>query len=402
MKKTAGVGGRTDYAAIFNRNFNVVALINLFTMISYYLIFVISTPYAISRFHTTPNVAGLTAGIIVLGCLAGRFVTGNLISLLGCRKVLFSGLVVYIGSIGLYFTVDSLETLFAVRFLTGIGVGFIGTATGTIVAYVVPKHQHGIGISFFSMSTALALAFGPFLGITLLQWTDYEHLFMVSLGFGAANLLVFFGLTIADHLTDTPVQGTKALLRLSNYIDYRVLPFSLVVVVVCLCWGTVQAFISFYARERGLVGAASLFFLVYAATVLLTRPISGKIFDSRGENVIVYPTLLLTSLGMLALGVAESDWTMLCAGCLLGVGFGNFQSSAQAISLSLVPKDRFGQATSTFFIFFDMGLGFGPYIFGSLVPEVGYGGVYKIASGIAFASIALYYLMHGRKQRTEM
>ena len=61
MKKTAGVGGRTDYAAIFNRNFNVVALINLFTMISYYLIFVISTPYAISRFHTTPNVAGLTA-----------------------------------------------------------------------------------------------------------------------------------------------------------------------------------------------------------------------------------------------------------------------------------------------------------------------------------------------------
>ncbi|MEI3479427.1 MAG: MFS transporter, partial [Bilophila sp.] len=143
-------------------------------------------------------------------------------------------------------------------------------------------------------------------------------------------------------------------------------------------------------------------FLVYAAAVLLTRPISGKIFDSRGENVIVYPTLLLTSLGMLALGVAESDWTMLCAGCLSRGGLGNFQSSAQAISLSLVPKDRFGQATSTFFIFFDMGLGFGPYIFGSLVPEVGYGGVYKIASGIALASIALYYLMHGRKQRTEM
>lgn len=390
------------YAAIFNRNFNVVALINLFTMVAYYAIFVVSTSYAITFFHTSPSVAGLTAGIIVIGCLVGRFITGNLITLLGCKTVLFTGLLVYVASIALYFIVDTLEELFAVRFLSGIGVGFIGTATGTIVAYVIPKQQHGLGISFFSMSTALALAFGPFLGITMLEWSDYRHLFMVSLGFGLANLVVFFTLTVKNNITGSAPQGKKALFVLSNYIDYRVIPFAFVVLAVCLCWGSVQAFISFYANERGFVGAASLFFIVYAVAILATRPISGKIFDSRGENVIVYPALLLTSIGMLTLGLAEADWTVLLAGVLFGVGFGNFQSSAQAISLSLVPKDKFGQATSTFFIFFDMGLGFGPYLFGGLVPSIGYDGLYKIASVIVLASIGLYYALHGRKNRTQM
>ena len=60
------------------------------------------------------------------------------------------------------------------RFISGVAIGIIGTVTGTIVAVIVPAQYHGRGIAYFSMSTALALCFGPFIGIALLGSLGYE------------------------------------------------------------------------------------------------------------------------------------------------------------------------------------------------------------------------------------
>ena len=79
-----------------------------------------------------------------------------------------------------------------------------------------------------------------------------------------------------------------------------------------------------------------------------------------------------------------------------GVGFGNFQSVGQAVSLSLVSRSRFAQATTTFFIFFDFGIGLGPYLFGFLVPIIGYNGMYLALSGTVLCALAIYYILHGK------
>ena len=57
--------------SIFNRNFNVVACINLLVMTAYYLMFVTSTAYARATYGASLSSAGLTAGIMVIGCLIG-------------------------------------------------------------------------------------------------------------------------------------------------------------------------------------------------------------------------------------------------------------------------------------------------------------------------------------------
>lgn len=388
-----------EYTTIFNRNFLVVASVNWFTMIAFYLLFVISTPYALQHFDASPSMAGLVAGLMVIGCLAGRFVTGRFIVLYGFKKVLVVGTLLYCASIALYFIAHTMSLLLLVRFVSGIGVGVIGTATGTIAAYVIPEQQRGLGISYFSMSTALALAFGPFLGISLLQIMSYEQLFGLCLLVGLITFAIALCLSVQHSGRVPRPRGNLPFFILRNYMDYRVVPFGLVVLVICLGWGNTQAFISFYASERDLAAAASLFFLVYAVVVLLTRPITGRIFDRRGENVIVYPALLLMMAGFVAMALAQSSWVLLLAGALLGAGFGNFQSTAQALALTLVPRRRFGQATSTFYIFFDFGIGLGPYLFGGIVPLAGYGGLYLASAGAVVVSIPLYYLLHGRKKR---
>ena len=137
---------------------------------------------------------------------------------------------------------------------------------------------------------------------------------------------------------------------------------------------------------------------MYAAAALGTRPFSGHILDHYGENVVFYPALLLMALAMALLAVAETSASFLFAAFLLGVGFGNFQSAGQAVSLTLVTRSRFAQATTTFFLFFDLGIGLGPYLFGFLVPVAGYEGMFCGLAVTALVAACLYWFEHGRLQ----
>ena len=192
----------------------------------------------------------------------------------------------------------------------GIGVGIIGTATGTIVAYVVPHEHHGLGISLFSMSTALALALGPFLGIQIVSRAGYAALAQTCLGIGLACIAIFF---LMGRLPEMR-HRRRPFLALYSYIDPRVVRFSLVALITCLSYGCIQAFMTSYADERGLTDAASFFFLLYALVALLTRPLSGRLFDLRGENVIFYPALLLTALSLTLLAHAHHSAVLLLPG----------------------------------------------------------------------------------------
>ena len=386
-----------DNSKIFSKNFIILASINVFIYMAYFMLFVISSPYALERFNVVPSIAGLVAGLMVIGCLLGRFVTGHFITILGGRKVLFAGIIIYSCSMALYFAAYTLELLILVRFLSGVGVGCVGTAVGTIIAYIVPPGRRGLGISYFTMSNILALALGPFLGIFLLQYTSYEAMFMLCLSFGILSFIVAFTLSINNIIPILKPEERPSLLKLSNYIEYQVVPFSVVVLIACIGWGNVQAFISFHAEATGLVGAASMFFLVYAAVVLLTRPVSGKIFDRRGENMVIYPALALMALGLLILGLAKITPMILLSGALVGAGFGNFQSTGQATALKLVSPERYGQATSTFFIFLDFGIGFGPFLSGFIVPMVGYGGMFVASAAVVLLALVLYYFLHGHR-----
>ena len=379
------------FAAICRGNFLVVTFINMLLMTDYYLIFVTGTAHVQKTFGTSLSTAGLTSGIMVIGCLVGRFLTGNQLSTFGGKPCLLAGLLLFTASIGGLFMVDSLPMLFMQRFAAGFGVGVAGTATGAIVAYVVPVRFHGLGIGLFTMSAALALALGPFLGIFFSLRFGYHTLMLLNAGIRLLCLGIFCFLRNLPPMR----HPARPILSLYSYIDPRVVRFSLVALVVCPSYGCIQAFLPSFAAEHGLTSTASMFFLCYAGAALLTRPQSGRLFDRHGEHVILYPALLLTALALYVLSRAESAAVLLGAGLLMGVGFANFQSVGQAVSLSLVSRSRYAQATTTVYIFFDLGIGLGPYIFGHLIPSMGYSGMYLTLSIVVLASVGIYCLVHG-------
>ena len=79
---------------------------------------------------------------------------------------------------------------------------------------------------------------------------------------------------------------------------------------------------------------------------------------------------------------------------LAGLGFGNFQSVAQVSAISMVTRERYAQATSTFYIFFDLGIGLAPYLAGYIAPTVGYDGVYGLNAVVVALCIGWYAVLH--------
>jgi MFS family permease len=392
----------TDSAkAIFSRDFIVVSLINFLLMIAYYLMFAIFSPYMLASFSASPSTAGLATGIVLAGCLVGRFFTGGSLERHGCKKILLAGDVLCVlGTAGYLFAHD-LPTLFLTRCLHGLGIGMVGTVTGTVVAKVVPMSQRGLGISYFSMSTILGMALGPFFGLLLMPKVSFNAQFAFCLGATVLSLFLAFLLREpggGPSRKDSPVAPAPRA-RLENYISYQVLPIAAIVVIVCAGYSAVQAFFSFYAQENQLLTVGAFFFLIYATSTFVSRPFTGGLFDRRGENIIIYPGLLLAALALLMLGLWPAPGVVIVAGVLLGAGYGNFLSITQALAISMDIKERAGQATSTYFITLDLGLGFGPYLLGFIVPMLGYRKLYLFAAALMLLSIPLYYLLHGRKAR---
>lgn len=381
--------GTPTFRDVFSKTFIAVSLINFLGMTGYYAIFVVMTQFAGERFGCSVAVAGLITGIVVIGCLAGRFFTGRIVNSAGYKRLFGIGIALALATNIFYNYVTNEFILFCIRFLSGIALGIMGTVAGTLIAVITPKAFQGRGIAYYSMSTALALCFGPYVGIAFVGRLGYEGIFWIASSLSALSLLLFLLVSVKEEKKSQ----VKKKIQLSDFIDIRLVPYCAVVGIFCIGWGNIQAFMAPYAQEFHLEAAASVFFLVYAVAILVSRPFTGKIYDIKGPKPVFYPAILALVFGLILLWTGFGSWAVIAAGVLCGFGFGNIASVGNAYAVSMVPKARYAQATSTFFILFDLGIGSAPFIFGYLVPYAGYSGVFGITALLTAAGIPLYWLV---------
>lgn len=164
--------------------------------------------------------------------------------------------------------------------------------------------------------------------------------------------------------------------------------------LVSFSYSSIMSFIIMYTETINLVEIGSLFYVFYAAIIILSRPFTGRLMDQRGENIIIYPSLIIFALGMVVYSQANHSIFIVIAAILIGLGFGNFNSISQAVALKSTTPERFGMATATYFAFFDFGLGVGPFIIGHFVSVIGFRSIYLAMAGITMLAFILYYLMH--------
>lgn len=388
---------------LWTTTFVVNMLLNFIFYLVFYLPTVVIGTMAMERYHASASIAGILSGIFIVGGFIARLWAGNNMKRLGAKKLLYIGTLIYFLLTFAYFFVHSVVLLLILRLVHGLGFGIAATASGTLAGAIVPSSRRGEGIGYYALSVTLSSAVGPFLSMFLYQTSGFYSLIWLSalLLFIALVGIFFIHVEKTTDSSNSVDNKVHKKFTWSNYFEKEALPISLIAFLIGISYSSILSFMDAYARNIHLSEAASFFFLVYAITVLLSRPITGRVFDGFGDNFVMYPTYLFFALGLLLIGFAHSGWMLLLAAIFIGLGYGSFSPFGQAIAIRNSEAHRLGITTSTFFGFMDMGVGFGPFILGMFMPLLGYRNLYFASAILALLIAVIYHFVHGRHAKRE-
>lgn len=388
---------------LWTTTFVVNMLLNFIFYLVFYLPTVVIGTMAMERYHASASIAGILSGIFIVGGFIARLWAGNNMKRLGAKKLLYIGTLIYFLLTFAYFFVHSVVLLLILRLVHGLGFGIAATASGTLAGAIVPSSRRGEGIGYYALSVTLSSAVGPFLSMFLYRTSGFYSLIWLSALLLFIALVGIFFIHVEKTTDNSNSVNNKVHKKFawSNYFEKEALPISLIAFLIGISYSSILSFMDAYARNIHLSEAASFFFLVYAITVLLSRPITGRVFDGFGDNFVMYPTYLFFALGLLLIGFAHSGWMLLLAAIFIGLGYGSFSPFGQAIAIRNSEAHRLGITTSTFFGFMDMGVGFGPFILGMFMPLLGYRNLYFASAILALLIAVIYHFVHGRHAKRE-
>lgn len=382
---------------LFSRSLITVSVSLLFFVISFFLLVVIMSAYAMDKFKASAAEAGLAISIFVVGSLAARFLFARWIEKSGQKKMLCLGLIFSLFITLLYFIANNIYLLYGVRFLHGAAFGLVTSTAATIASNLIPRERRGEGLGYFNLSPTLGNAIGPFLGMFIYQHADFNMVFTVSVIAAAVSLLLGIFTSVPEiKLTQKQTAELQGF-RIQNFLEPKALPISIFVAVIIISYSSVVTFLTPYARDINLLDSASFFFIVYSVAVFFSRPLVGRLYDKKGANLIIYPAIVLFAVSMLMISQSHFGYVLLLSAALLGLSCGSINALAQTIAVQISPQHRLGLANSTYFIFYDLGVAIGPFLFGMLLPLAGYREMYAFCALLGLACILFYYYLHGKK-----
>lgn len=389
---------------LWTKRFSLALGVSFFISMVFYLLMTTMALYAVHEFSAGQVASGLASSVFVIGAVAARLVAGTAIARLGQRRVMLLGLIVFALAAAAYLFINGLGVLFAVRVVHGIAFGFAHTAVGATVQSLIPTSRRAEGTGYYGASATLATAIGPFAAVLLLDDYGATALFLTSTI--ASALALVAALFVGSAATATaaaqgaassvPARPARPARRAQSVLEPRALPIALFMFVLAIGYSGVLAYVNSYAESIDLTSAAAAFFLVYAVVVLALRMPMGRLQDSRGDNLVMYPAIVAFAAGLLVISLAHTPAAFLLSAALMGLGWGTAMSGGQAIAVASAPIQNVGTVVATFFLLLDLGVGVGPLFLGLLVSATDFRVMYAALAGLALLTTVLYWFVHGR------
>lgn len=381
---------------LWNKSFILCLANNLFLFVFYFAQTTILPIYIVNELGGSLAQAGLAMTLFMASSIAVRPFSGLIIEKFGRKKTLYVSEALFCLFSFAYLFADNLSVLLVVRFLHGIWFSILTTVTVPIANDFIPETRKGEGMGYFVMSINLGIVLGPLLGLTLLLSLSYTGVAAILAAIICLGFIFCFMIPIQN-----PIKKELALhkprLSLNDFMEKKALPVSIMAMIISFSYASIMSFISTFTESKNLLAYASLFFVVFAISMMSLRPFTGKIYDRKGPNYVVYPAITLFAIGLIILSQINTVTGLMLAAVFIGMGFGSAQPCLQTLSIQRSPKDRIGHATSTFFTCYDLGIALGSILLGLVIAHQGYSFAYLLCAFITALSLVFYKLCVDRK-----
>ena len=391
---------------LWNRDFTLITLAGFFAALVVYTLLTTMAVYSMRTYGIGEGLAGFAASSIMIGSITGRLLTGAWENRIGRRRLAILVTLLQIVFCFFYLVPMGLGAFIALRILHGITSGSIQNITASAVIDFIPPARRAEGINVNSLCFVAAIALGPSLGLLIINEWSYTVHYTICIGYAAlAAVFILFVRFVPLKPFEAQQAQPRGKAGLWKVFEKSALPLAFMIVLLSICYNTIMTFLETYTLQIGIAWAASVFFIVYSVGVVVSRPLSGRLMDRRGENSIMVPSIIIYIATFVALGLAGVVTGMvvivllIVAAVTAAFGFGVILPSGQAVAVKYSETDAISRSISTYYSFFDIGMAVGAFIMGTVASMVGFSNMFFAAILFVLASFIIYWQFHGRRHR---
>jgi len=365
-----------------------------------------TAPYHILDLGGSIAVAGLFHGVLTYSSALSAPLTGAVGDRLGQRRVLMTVSLMLAVFSSSYAFITSIWLLLTVVFFHGLFWSALLSASGAYMTGTIPETRRAEGISYWGLTSALAVAVAPALGF----WVYHHGWAALCLVLVILNLLMAI---IAWRLPDDressfigargapPPLARPAALEDSlssggpSIVQWRVLALSITMALIAFGYGGLTSFSAMFADDAH-ISPRSLFLTTAAIAIVIGRLTVGRRLDEVGYRRVLVPCLAVPAIGLLILSLSHGRMTFALSAVVFGSGFGLMYPAYTSYIMRHVSFSHRGAAFGAMLAAFDTGIGTGSSVVGWLIHRTGFRGAYGIAAGVA--ALALPYFLIAEKK----
>ncbi|MFD0713741.1 MFS transporter [Paenibacillus sp. GCM10027626] len=386
-------------AKLWTTSFISLTLCSLLLFLNLQMLLSSFPAYVKEEFQAGDLMVSLVTSLFALSAIVTRFLTAALMRRMSRGTLLYAGLIIAGAVTSVYLLADSMGSLLVMRVLYGIGFGMASTIIPTLVSQIIPGNRMGEGIGYFGLSTSLAMSIGPVIGMNIMNEFGFGPLTIT----GAIVVLLAVPLLFATKSippekkppakvqhTGTPAAPAEPAAKRAVIYSQLILP-ALLNMIVAITYSGLLSFIVLFGKSVHLE-QVGLFFLFNVITIVIIRPISGRIFDSRGHGAVLIPAAISIVASMTILSFTTTMPTLILSALLYGLGFGAIQPTLQAWMLRSCSTEQHGTANGMYYNSTDLGVAAGAIILGAISSATSYATMYLYSAGVMVLFLAAYLL----------
>jgi len=341
----------------------------------------------------------------LLAFVAIMIPVGRLADIMGRRKVVLAGIVVFVVGSGLCVVAESDIFLIGARVLQGVGGGTIFATSVSVVNNAFPPEERAQALGIWSGVGLMGSALGPFIAGVLTEYASWRWFFFLNIPIGVAVIVIslfaveesrdetftggidwwgfvtltlgfaplIFGIQqgsqsgwgspeviagivvgavflIAFVLVELRMKKRPPLVEFGLFRDIRFAGASCVAFLGNWQFGTILFFLTLYLQnvldlspiEAGLV------FLTFSIPLVVMSPVGGRMVARYGAQVLMSIGMALVGLGVAVLALLDTDsgiGIVVVGLVLAGFGQGFAYNLSNTAGMEAMPDEKTGVAS---------------------------------------------------------
>ena len=342
-------------------------------------------PAYVKQLGSSDFQSSLVIGTFSILSLFSRIFASSAVDAVGEKSLIVGGIAT-IALTTLAFIWLPVDGIILLRAVQGIGWGLATAAIATAVYKVVPEARRGEGSGYYALTVIAALALTPLIAILLQGLFGQALLLSISVLLTCASLPMLKG---GLKSISSSHQHTARKISVSNIFEPGAVIPSLLCFLNSIPLCGIMAYLVLFSRTEH-IDTIWVFFIGYAAMILVTRPYIGRLLDRRGHRVIVLPGCLSMIIGLWLLSLTDTTALLVASSLFYGLGYGAVHPTLQTWAVNRCPADRKAAANGLYLSAIDLGYIVGAMALGMLGGSFGYRHMYALAIVPLLVFMALY------------